>query len=283
MEIAEINQFDDKYPINLHEADDRPASIFTIGDIPSGPILAIVGTRKCTAYGNEITYQMASELARAGLVIASGLAYGTDSIAHLGALDAGGKTIAIMAGGLDRLYPAAHRGLALRILATGGALISEWPAGERPRKQRFVARNRIVSGLSIGVLIVESGPKGGSLFTAKFARDQNRIVMAVPGRITDETSAGTNNLIRTGAIPVTSSSDVLQALEMPTGLIPASVIKAQNPHEQLILEILESGKSTSERLIERTGLTAPEFASVISLMEITGKVRNLGAGHWAHR
>jgi DNA processing protein len=246
-------------------------------------MLAIVGTRTYTPYGEHVAYQLASELARAGLVIVSGLAYGIDSIAHRAALDAGGKTVAVLAGGLHKIYPSQHRGLAMEILAKGGALVSEWPKGAEPRRQFFAIRNRIISGLSIGVIVVESREGGGAMLTADYAIKQDRTVMAVPGKITEETSAGPNNLIRTGAHPVTNSTDVLQALGISTAAIPASVIKAQNPHEARILEELEKGEGTNDLLLEATGLNAPAFASVISLMEITGKVRNLGAGRWAHR
>ena len=275
------------YPDRLRRLDKPPACLYTLGDLPNdAPAVAIVGARKCTPYGEEVARQFAGELARAGVVIVSGLAYGIDSIAQQAAIDAGGKTVAVLAHGLDRIYPHANRNLAKRILETGGALVSTYPKGTEPLPYRFIERNWLIAALCGGTVIIESRAKGGSLHTAKFTNEVGGTVMAVPGGIFDENSAGPNNLIRNGAIPVTSSSDVLQGLGLPTGLIPASVIRAQNPHEEHILKYIEKHKArggATEALIETTALTAPQFASVISLMEITGKVRNLGGGRWAHR
>ncbi len=283
MKISQINSQNSQFPDKLLELDRPPKQLFVLGNLPKEPAIGIVGTRKLTAYGRAVTYQMASELARAGLVIVSGLAFGADAEAHQAALDAGGKTVAVLACGLDQIYPASHRQLAKDILESGGAIISEYPVGMPPLRQNFVARNRIVSGMSYGVLVTESPATGGSLLTANFAKDQNRIVMAVPGDITRTNSAGPNNLIRAGAIPVTSSTDVLQALDLNTAAIPASLIKAQNPHEAAIIGLLGQGINTNDALIEHTQLSAAEFAAVVSLMEITGKVRNLGGGLWAAR
>lgn len=247
-------------------------------------MVAIVGTRKYTPYGKTVTYQLASELARAGVVIVSGLALGIDGIAHRAALDAGGKTVAVLANGLDKIYPHSHRNLALEILAKGGALISEYEPGTPPLPFRFPERNRIVVGLSQGVIVTESSAEGGSMITAAIAKDENRVVMAVPGDIHRETSAGPNNLIRTGAAAITSSEHVYEALGIAPELIPsAEIYSARSPHEVAVLKHLANGINSTEQLIEATGLTAPEFSSVISLMEITGKVRNLGAGIWAAR
>lgn len=284
MQINQIFLQDADFPAQLREIHGRPASLYFLGKLPIEPMIAIVGTRNLSAYGEQVTYDLASELARAGFPIVSGLAFGVDAVAHQAALDAGGQTVAVMAGGLDRIYPASHRQLAKRILAQGGAIVSEYVAGSETFKSNFVARNRIVSGLCIGTIVVESGAKGGSMFTAKFTLDQNRTLMAVPGDITRATAAGPNNLIRTGATPITSSSDVLQALGLNSAAIPASIIKAQNPHEAKIVTLLkQSGAMKTPELITATDLTASEFASIISLMEITGKVRNLGAGVWAAR
>jgi DNA processing protein len=283
MQINQIFLQDDHYPAQLREISAPPSSLYVLGNLPMRPMIAVVGTRSITAYGKQVTYDLAGELARAGFPIVSGLAYGVDAVAHRAALDAGGTTIAVLAGGLDHIYPTAHRELALEIIAKGGALISENAVGSDSYKSSFVARNRIISGLSVGTVITESGPVGGALRTAKFTLDQNRTLMAVPGDITRLTAAGPNNLIRNGATPVTSSTDVLEALGLNTAAIPASLVRAQNPHEARIVELLKSGRSRSQELIDDTGLEAAEFASIISLMELTGKVRNLGAGVWAAR
>ena len=246
-------------------------------------MIAIVGTRRLTDYGKRVTYELAGELARAGFPIVSGLALGIDAVAHQAALDAGGITVAVMAGGLDRVYPGSHRQLARDILATGGALVSEYAPGEEPHKYRFLERNRIIAGLSVGTVLTESGAVGGALRTAQFTLDYNRTLMAVPGDITRSTAAGPNNLIRSGAAAVTSSADVLEALGYNTAAIPTRAVQAQNSHEARIIKSLRSGLSRGQELIDATGLDAAEFASLISLMELTGKVRNLGAGLWAVR
>lgn len=285
MQITQIFSQDAQYPALLKEISSPPKSIYALGEIPTSPMVAIVGTRNCTPYGKTVAYQLAGELARAGVVIVSGLAYGIDSIAHEAALEAGGKTVAVLANGLNRIYPAAHRDLARDILAKGGAIISEYPVGTPPYPGQFPARNRIVVGLSLGVIVIESGAEGGSMITASRAVAENRVVMAVPGDIRREASAGTNNLIHSGAATaVTCAQHVYEALEMPPELIPATEIySARSPHEAKVLELLAVGVNSSAELSEASGLSAAEFATVISLMEITGKIRNLGGGVWAPR
>lgn len=282
MQISKLNYDNQSYPDILREISSPPKQLYLLGELPKYPAVAIVGSRRLSDYGKSVTYQLAGELASAGLTIISGLAYGLDAVAHRAALDAGGQTIAVLAGGLDRIYPAGHRDLAKQILAKGGGLISEYDIGTETFKSNFVARNRIVSGLSLAVIIPEAAASSGSLLTANFALQQNRLVMAVPGSITSLVSAGPNNLIKTGAIPVTSSSDVLAALDLTTaGAIPAAQPKSRD--EALILELLGQGHNTSESLIKESELGASQFANVITLMEITGKVRNLGAGNWVAR
>ncbi|HSX01325.1 MAG TPA: DNA-processing protein DprA [Candidatus Saccharimonas sp.] len=282
MQIHQINLQDPEYPFALTQISAPPKQLYVLGDLPKGDYVAIVGTRSYTEYGKAITYELAFELAKAGLVIVSGLALGIDGAAHQAALDAGGKTVAVLAGGLDHIYPSTHRELAKSILAHGGALISEYPAGIPTYKSQFVARNRIVVGLSLGTIITESAAQGGAMHSAHFTLDANRILMAVPGDINQRRSAGPNNLIHEGAVPIRSSSDVLHALNI-TANVPLAIVSARNPHEERILTHLQEGHRKTDQLIEATGLSAAEFASVISLMEITGKVRNLGAGVWAHR
>src|SRR5690349_13682617 len=167
-----------------------PKSLYLMGNLPKakGPTVAIIGTRKPSAYGREVGYRLAYDLAKRGVVIVSGLALGMDAIAHKAALDAGGTTIAVMPGGLDRIYPATNTALGERIIANGGALISEYPAGEQIFPGNFIARNRIVAGIADGVLVVEAAIKSGTLHTASFALDYGRPVMAVPGEITNPMS-----------------------------------------------------------------------------------------------
>lgn len=282
MQISKINHDSSEYPDILRNIEKPPGSLYILGKLPKTKMVAIVGTRRCTPYGERVTYQLASELAKAGVVIVSGLAIGIDGIAHRAALDAGGQTIAVLAHGLDRIYPARHRGLAKEILASGGALISEYEAGTLSLPHRFVERNRIIGALCDATIVTESAAAGGSLITAKDAGAAGRRVMAVPGNITSIYSAGPNNLIRTGnAMAITSASDVITEL----GFLAheAVPVPARSREEALILDLLGQGTSTSEDLINQSQLTAAQFANAISLMEITGKVRNLGAGNWVVR
>ncbi len=283
MQIKQITIGTAEYPPYLSEIPSPPKILYIRGELPTAPCVAIVGTRNPTHYGKEVTYQLAYELARAGLVIVSGLALGIDSIAHRGALDAGGKTVAVLANGLEKVSPARHLGLAHEIIDSGGALVSEYPEGTDTFPVNFAVRNRIISGLSLGTIVTEANAKSGSLITADFALKQNRIVFAVPGNITQPRSAGPNNLLREGATPVTGSTDVLQTLNFTTNYVPDIPVTANSPHEALILELLQSGETTSQYLIETSGMSASDFANVISLMEITGRVRNIGSGHWAPR
>jgi DNA processing protein len=280
MQVSEINFQSSNYPAILREGIRPPRKLFVLGEIPPGDAIAIVGSRKVTDYGKRVTYQLAYELARAGLTIVSGLALGVDAIAHKAALEAGGVTIAVLGHGLDRIYPSTNRNLGLRILENGGALVSDYPTGTHPDKHTFPERNRIIAGLSRAVIITEADASSGSLITANFALSCGREVMAVPGNITSERSAGPNNLIKTGATPITSSADVLAALDFKGIHLSKQSAKADSAVEARLLESMRAGKSKTQELIEDSGLSPQEFAHVISLMEITGKVRNLGAGVW---
>jgi DNA processing protein len=281
MQISNISSNSSAFPDVLREIDDSPKSINVLGTLPKALMVAVVGSRRPTAYGEQVTYQITTELARAGAVIVSGLAAGVDGIAHRAALDAGGTTVAVVAHGLDRIYPAAHRGLAKEILASGGAIVSEYDLGVPPLPHQFVERNRIIAGLSMAVIVTESAEKGGSLITAHRALKFGRTVMAVPGNITSTYSAGPNNLIRGGATPITSAADAIVALGFHAR--EAVAVPAQSADEALLITLLNEGLSTSEALIEKSQLSAAQFANIISLMEITGKVRNLGAGNWVVR
>lgn len=260
-----------------------PKRLWYIGKLPKirYPTVAIVGTRKPTVYGREVVEQLSGELAKHGVVVVSGLALGIDALAHKAALRAGGTTIAIMPCGLDQIYPRSHRQLALDILAAGGALISEYAPGEQPYPSNFIGRNRIVSGISDGVLIVEAGLKSGTMHTAGFALDQGRSVMAVPGNITSAVSVGCNNLIKVGARPVSDVTDILQelGLEQPERQIALPI--AGNPEEQAILSILQAGERDGEILQKKSGLTPALFGQTITMLEISGKIRALGANQWA--
>lgn len=282
MQITKYDFKHPKYPDLLREISSPPKQLYVLGKLPTAPCVAIVGTRKPTPYGKEVTYLLAGQLAAAGLAIVSGLAYGLDAVAHQGALDAGGQTVAVLAGGVDQVYPVGHKQLAARIVASGGGLISEYEPGTESFKSNFVARNRIVAGLSLAVIITEAAASSGSALTANYALQQNRQLLAVPGNITSLASAGPNNLIKSGAIPVTSAEDVLAALDLTTTQAVATAVP-KSADEALILALLSQGHTSSEALIKASDLGASQFANVITLMEITGKVRNLGAGQWVAR
>lgn len=250
-------------------------------DLMSRPRVAIVGSRKVSPYGKLVTTQFARELAEQGIVIVSGLALGVDAIAHKAALEAGGLTIAVLPGGLDRVYPATHKSLADRIVRRGGALITEYPAGTSIMKHNFIGRNRIVSGMSDALLITEAASNSGTMHTARFALEQGKDVLAVPGNITSPTSAGTNNLIRAGATPATCLEDILNVLGL--GLVTRGVQSSDNPEEQLILDLLHLNIRDGDELLQRAGMPVTEFSHILTMMEITGKVKSLGMNQWSPR
>jgi DNA processing protein len=269
-------------PSRLTAIASPPKVLYVEGDLQGilqSPSLAIVGSRKVSTYGREVTKLLATELARQGITIISGLAFGVDSIAHQAALEAGGRTIAVLPSPLEAIYPASHRQLARHIMEQGGALVSEYPAGTESFKGNFVARNRIIAGLADATLVTEAALKSGSLHTARFALNAGRDVLAVPGNITSPTSEGTNNLIKRGATPVTSTSDVLFTLGIdhsasktaPTG---------SNEAEQAIIDLLAQGVSEGAVLQIKSSLTIEQFNQHLTMLEITGKIRSTGANHW---
>lgn len=286
MKSKKILLNDPSTPVRILAIPDAPKQLFIAGEelhiLLQRPAIAIVGSRKVSPYGTEVTTQLAHDLAKAGIVIISGLAIGVDGIAHRAALEAGGKVIAVLPCGLDKIYPASHHALAQQIIQKGGALVTEYPEATTPYKMNFVARNRIISGLSDAVLITEAAEKSGSLHTADFALQQGREVLAVPGNITSPTSAGTNNLIKTGAIPVTSAQDVLQALHIEITSPNRSLApKGGTPTEQLLLDLLFAGIQDGDELIAQSGLPISQFSQTLTMLEIHGHIRPLGSNRWA--
>jgi DNA processing protein len=289
MQISKLSSNDTQFPDTLRELEicpiGVPENIYHYGKLPDPDevVIAIVGTRSMTQYGKNITYQLASTLAKAGVTIVSGLARGIDGIAHRAALDAGGRTIAVLGSSLDKenIYPIEHQAMAREILATGGALISEYAPGTPTQKWFFPERNRIIAALSRIVIVTESGPKGGALITAARAKELGRTVMAVPGNISSKYSSGPHQLIQAGAIPVFSIADIFN--DLGYHVRQAIPVPAQSPDEAKLMKLIGNGQQTSDELIEASGFTAAQFANIISLMEITGKVRNMGAGNWVVR
>jgi DNA processing protein len=245
------------------------------------PRVAIVGSRGLTPYGRRVTIELARQLAEQGVVIVSGLALGVDATAHQATLDAGGLAIAVLPSPVDNIYPATNRSLAERIVAGGGVLVSEYADDIFSFKQNFIARNRLVAAFSQAVLITEAAEKSGSLHTARFALEQGKEVLAVPGPITSPTSVGTNNLIKAGAIPVTSYLDVLHALKLEDHHTPVKHVRGRNANEQIVLDLLLEGVNDGEQLLKRSRLSVSEFNQVLTMLEIGGKVRCLGNNHWA--
>lgn len=261
---------------------DPPKTLWLCGQLPEGPrpkVVSIVGSRKNTPYGEEVAYKLAGDLARKGIIVVSGLAFGIDACAHRGCLDAGGTTVAILGTAIDNIYPAHNAALARRILEQG-AIISEYAPGEITRNWNFVDRNRLVSGLADAIVIVEAAAKSGTLTTAAHALEQGREVFVVPGDITRPTSVGCNKLIKQGAHPFTELEDILGILYPGQAKQLSLQVFGDNPEEQGIIEAIRNGIRDGEAILEKTGLSASQFNQTITLMEIKGVIRALGANNW---
>jgi DNA processing protein len=283
---------DPRYPRQLAAVPGMPPALFVEGDpaLLARPQVAIVGSRAATAAGREIAFDFAAKLAAAGFAITSGLAIGIDAAAHRGALAARGVTIAVCGTGLDRIYPAEHGKLAAAI-AADGALVSEFPTGTPPRAQNFPQRNRLMSGLAKGVLVIEAASRSGSLITARHAGEQGREVMAVPGSIHNPLVRGCHRLIKDGAALVESIDDVLAALGV-AGLASArnsaqgtsdGVIFSEGELDsdaEMLLNALGFEPADLDRLVERTGLAAHSVISKLQLLELEGRVESLAGGRY---
>lgn len=262
-----------------------PKHVYYSGELPAmrRPSVAIVGTRKPTPYGKEVTYKLSYDLASRGVIIVSGLALGIDGIAHTAALDAGGTTIAILANGLPSIYPASHRSLAERIIKQGGALISEQPPETSLRKYHFLQRNRIVSGLADAVIITEASGRSGTLNTAMYALEQGKDLLVVPGNITSPQSTGCNALLRQGAQPVTSADDIVELLNLAPNTPQQPQPLGETPEEMIIIDLIASGIRDGETLQVASNLSTTIFSSTLTMLEIKGVVRSLGGNQWTLR
>jgi len=253
-----------------------PEELYVAGTLPNKPVksVAIVGSRKPTPYGVQVTHDLAYSLAKQGIVIISGLAYGIDAIAHKAALEAGGTTIAILANGLHRIYPAGHTNLAREIIKKGGALISEKPPGEDARNYDFLKRNRLISGLADAVIVTEATEKSGTLSTVGHALDQNKEVFAVPGPITSLLSVGPNKLLQQGAHVVLNAKDVLEVIAPESIATQALLPLGDTPLEAKILELIQRGNDTTEAIMGAIpDETAPIILQTITLMELKGSIK----------
>lgn len=274
------------YPSRLAQIADPPPALLVQGDVLllDGLQIAIVGSRNATPAGRDTAYELAIALAEAGLSVTSGLAEGIDAAAHRGALAGGGATVAVLGTGPDRVYPRQHQGLARAIVANG-LLISEQPVGTPPRGFNFPRRNRIISGLSLGVLVVEAGPRSGSLITARLAADQGREVFAVPGGIHNPLARGCHALIRDGAKLVESVDDILEELPpLQGGQKAADAAPSIHDAEQdPVLASLGDAPASLDLLVQRTGLTVEEVSTMLLTLQLDGRVTALPGGLYGRR
>ncbi|PIY93700.1 MAG: DNA-protecting protein DprA [Candidatus Magasanikbacteria bacterium CG_4_10_14_0_8_um_filter_32_14] len=272
---------DKNYPKLLKEIYDPPFCLFVRGDLRQDDFnLAVVGTRKYSTYGKQVTENLVADLARQGVVIVSGLAFGIDIIAHITTLQNHGKTIAVLGSGINKrhIYPGEHRNIAQQIIESNGALISEYPPGTLPNKFTFPRRNRIIAGMSLGTLVIEAAEKSGALITAECAMEAGREVFAIPQNITSLTSQGPNNLIKNGAKLVTTSQDILEGLDLQDieVYVTNKQILGDSPQENAILTVLSQEPHHIDEITKTSGLSGTEISSTLTIMEMKGKVRNLG-------
>ncbi len=269
------------YPPLLKEIYNPPPLLYYRGTINNQQEnIAFVGSRKNTLYGKQVIEKIIPPLAQNNYCIVSGLAFGIDALAHQAALDANDRTVAVLATGLDKqsIYPSANRYLADKIIMSGGMLISEFPPGTPPLKHHFPQRNRIISGLSVAVVIIEAQQKSGALITARHALEQNREIFAVPGNILSSASDGTNNIIKQGAKPITAAEDIIETLDLApiNNYINTNTQQTVNKEEKILLSYLSSEPIHINELIRKSRFTAAEVNAIITLMEIKGLVKNLG-------
>ena len=270
---------DDEYPAHLKEIDQPPPVLYLRGEITpeDGWSVAIVGTRAVTPYGRQVTEELATTLSQHGVTIVSGLARGVDAVAHSAALKAGGRTLAVLGSGVDKIYPPEHRQMAEKISASG-AVISDYAPGTPPESANFPPRNRIISGLSMAIVVVEAGDTSGALITAEFAAEQGRDVFALPGNIYAPQSKGTNRLLRNGAKTLLSPKDVLEALDLTRNVERREIRKVlpADTTEAALLDTLGPEPIHVDEIRNRTGLPIEKVSSALTMMELKGMVRQVG-------
>ena len=292
MKINKIPPSTSVFTERLSLIDDAPERLYYVGTLPETPVpvVAIVGTRKPTKYGTEVTQRIAYDLAKKGVVIVSGLALGVDALAHRAALEAGGATVGVVINELPDISPRTNVPLAKQMIARGGAVMSEWGAGDGAffTKASFLRRNRLVSGLADAVIITEAAAQSGTLNTAAHALAQGREVFVVPGNITSPLSEGCNNLLKQGATPITEARDVLEVIA--PHLLPSHKNGAQTnllfgdtPAETAILQLIATGVRDGEQLQQQSRLSAADFSTALTMLEINGIIRPLGANQWTLR
>lgn len=277
--IKTIKKQDKEFPSALKKIIDPPELLYYRGSLELGnnPTIAVVGTRRCSNYGKQATIEIVSQLARAGFIIVSGMARGIDAIAHQSALDNQAKTIAILGTGLDKktIYPQQNLKLAEEIVKQGGALISEFPAKTPGYKANFIQRNRLISGLALGVLVIEAKSRSGALNTANHAFKQGKKVFALPGSVYSLNSKGPHHLIKKGARLIESAEDILKELQMDLKLGKLK-IKPESQEEETILKTLKNQALNIDEIIKQSGLETSQAISVLTNLEAKDKIKNLG-------
>jgi len=283
MKVNRLNRNSAGFPDSLKVIDRPPKQIYFSGLDPQDwlnkPRLAVVGSRKATAYGLTVTDSLVRKLAGSGIVIISGLAYGIDAAAHKAALAAGGQTVAVLPTSLDHIYPSSHINLA-RQIAKNGSLVSEYGPSDAIYKVNFTDRNRILTGLADAVLITEAAARSGTLTTARFALEQGKTVMVIPGNITSPSSEGCNNLIKSGALPVTDAADVFFALGLEPTKTKVSRTFRGTKEEETILSLIQGGVSDQEEIALKCEFDGSTVATVLISLELAGHIRPAGGGQW---
>ncbi len=286
--IRYISISNEEYPPLLKEIQNPPVGFYILGEMPdhSKPFISIVGSRRCTEYGLSVTHNISKDLVLKNVIIVSGMAKGIDSMAHKGAMDGGGKTIAVLGCGLDVCYPPENKHLRDRI-AKNGCLISEFPPKTKPMAANFPARNRIISGLSLGLIVVEATLKSGTLITVELALEQGREVMAIPGCINSNFSQGTNELIKQGAALVSNSEDVLNYLgidiEANNLYNSINIDEILSVEEKMIFDCIDVFGTTFEYIIDKVSAQAQTVSYILTMLELKGVIRKLPGQKYIRR
>jgi len=273
-----ITIYNPLYPSLLKEIHDPPACFYMLGELPGDgiPKISVIGSRRCSEYGLTVSRKLGRELAERGAVVVSGMAKGIDSSAHRGALDGGGKTVAVLGCGVDICYPAENRILREQIIH-GGCVISEYPMGAKPHPSNFPMRNRIISGLSLATVVVEAAEKSGTLITAGQALDQGREVFAVPGNVTSKLSRGTNALIKQGAALVENYADVFNLLNIPCeeAVVTTHESVQLKPEEKVVYDHIGQEPVNAADIMLKSGGQAQTVQYILTMLEIYGLIRKL--------
>lgn len=263
----------ERYPKLLKEIHQPPIVLYVRGSLPQIPAIAVVGSRKTSDYGRRIAFSVGKFLSETGISVVSGLAYGIDCSAHKGAIKGGGKTVAVLGSGADLIYPRGNAGLAEKIVETGGAIVSEFPIGTNPSKENFPRRNRIISGLSHAVIVVEARERSGALITANFAIEEGRTVFAVPGNVDSKLSRGTNRLIKEGAVPLLESEGIFE--ELP--FLKRVTVKQQVPEKfKAVYELLSKSPLSVDKIADELQTDISTLATLLLEMELNGLIRKDG-------